>query len=261
MKNWWFDKLRQRKASSMAFILDFAQKDLWSSDVKQLSEFYVQVTTLFNIPASYHIAKVTPHDGPAVKLIIPEERDRSDILGRIPEVDPDEIKITLEITYKDEETLRQNLIKKLEYYQAKIQPLLDISKFIAQKIKENQQGNISICARNVNYCLNSFYAKPEGESRIIGKSIPFYLDNSKIKASIELTVSGGNKDEFNVKVSKEEVIFIKSFLNLLEGLNPLRFRLCKICQKVFYAVNVRTVYCSNACKQKAYRLRKKKQEG
>ena len=266
MESWWPEKLRQRKSKLLAFILDFCQESLPKSE--NSIDIYKKLLEAINIPTipvgiyfESHVGLLPEEkkkreqllkDMPEPQLILPFEPSKVVLFQDPPKKDS---KVVMQMFFSNEEDFLKFISQLLEKYREKLYPIVKICYQIALLIEKKEKAELEACIGPLSYCLHAIAIKNSPNLYS-----PFLAKFPKKEQKIEIK-NLKNDDKISFEIPSQSLPFVKHFFDfLLEGLNPLRFRLCKVCSKVFYAVNPRGVYCSNACRQRAYRKRKKGSE-
>ena len=272
MKSWWPEKLRQRKSKLLAFILDFYQYcfaktknplEIYKTLLEALGEPVVTAGVYFEDeirkpPKQLDKKTAFLENLPEPKLIIPYTP--SEVIF-LPDQPSQRLKCEITLFFQNENEFLKHIETKLDEYRKKIAPIVTICREIALMVANDEGPEINVCIDGLSYCLRGSFTK---DFKVKGNDlfIPFLSHFPQKDQIVTIKRFDGEKSikKKSIEIPSDSLSLVKNFLFLLEGLNPLRFRLCNVCQKVFYAINPRSIYCSNACKQKAYRMRKKLQQ-
>ena len=158
----------------------------------------------------------------------------------------------------------------LKFLRKKLQPVVKICRFIATYKKGNICFTFSECFCPEVFTLN-FKEKRNFSFDYLGGA-PFFdilnedlmdkkIDSNHFYCLLNLTANNKEKTYIEkIPLIGLDLYCVWRFLYfILPGLSPDRFAFCEICQRVMYKFKKGDKYCSRACSQKAYRMRKKQE--
>ncbi len=269
MERKWREKRRlEQRASDCHFLLNFAQDILPKKEDK--FAIFERLLDILEIPiAETMVYGVSPEEkeklkNPQKKLQLLQELVKKSPNLMLP------LPISTVIAYKnktqqimisDIDSIRAFILEKLQFLKQAFQPIVEVARFIA-----TNRGS---------FILNFYWLSKRSSKVAPNPDIQGYFQEGSftpffIRGSIDFDSSAFHSGELVMLCKRKKVIkevqgfsaycLWRFIYFILPGLSPARFALCEVCQRVMYKLKERDKYCSRACSQKAYRMRKKQEE-